>query len=76
VPARTERHGRIQVEFFDSYEEAVIRRDELKADLAKDPGNDQSVLIATSRNHDWMNDDAVYWSVRWVQPIEGLVPHG
>lgn len=71
---RSERLGRIEAEYFDTYEEAVIRRDELKADLAKDPENDQSVLIATSRNHEWMDEDKVYWSVRWVHPI--LVPHG
>lgn len=71
---RNERHGRIEVEYYDTLEEATIRRSELWDELRADPSNDQSVLIAQSRNHDWMQGDRTYYSVRWVKPI--LVPHG
>jgi hypothetical protein len=71
-PVKKVTSGRIEVEFYDTKEEAIIRADELRAE--GDP--DMSVMVYQSQNYDWMDDHKVYFSVRWVKNIAPLVPHG
>jgi len=65
----TQTKGRVEIEFYDTETEAMIREAELK----EDPVAHLNVHVYQSRNHDWMPFDRTYWAVSWVREI---VPHG
>jgi hypothetical protein len=55
------KHNRVTEEFFSDPGEAKARA----AVLARDPGA-ESISESVSRNYDWMDDDAVWYCVRWT----------
>lgn len=82
--AKKTTQGRIEVEVYDTQEEANARAEE----LGREDDPDMGILVYRCQHYDWMDDVTVYYAVRWIKPIgsvaqkeldkviEKLVPHG
>ena len=62
MPAyRIDLHGSTTEEFFTDQGEAKARLAVLQRDK-----NAEGVVISTERNHHWMDEDSIWYCVRWT----------
>lgn len=66
-PVKTIVRNRVHEEYFVELEEARARK--LELEKAGDP---EYSIISRTQNHDWMQENEIYYTLRWVEARPAL----